>query len=78
MQDSASEPDQGNSAAHDTGETSTDAGILPDRKNEKKKDDDEKDKASTKESDKDKGKEKEGDTKGEIEKEKLRGPEGNI
>nr|GEU67610.1 regulator of nonsense transcripts UPF2 [Tanacetum cinerariifolium] len=74
--DSASEPDQGNIAANDTGETSSDAGILPDRKNEKKKDDDEKDKASTKESDKDKVKEKEGDAKGEIEKEKLRGPEG--
>lgn len=52
----------------DTGETSVDAAVLPDRKNEKKKDEDEKDKG--------KEKEKDGETKGEIEKEKLRGPEG--
>ncbi|KAI3691889.1 hypothetical protein L6452_31691 [Arctium lappa] len=74
--DSAPEPDQGHMGSHDTGETSGDAGVLPDRKNEKRKDEDEQDKGSMKESDKDKGKEKDGETKGEIEKEKLRGPEG--
>lgn len=73
--DSATEPDQGHVASHDTGETSVDAGV-PDRKIEKRKDEDEQEKGSVKESDKDKGKEKDGETKGEIEKEKLRGPEG--
>ncbi|KAJ0558306.1 putative nonsense-mediated mRNA decay protein Nmd2/UPF2 [Helianthus annuus] len=70
--DSAPEPDQGPGATHDTAETSADAAVLPECRNEKRKDEDEKDKGSTKESEKDKGKEKDG----EIEKEKLRGPEG--
>ncbi|KAI3809007.1 hypothetical protein L1987_24972 [Smallanthus sonchifolius] len=70
--DSAPEPEQGHIAAHDTAETSADAAVPPDSKNEKRKDEDEKDKGSTKESEKVKGKEKDG----EIEKEKLRGPEG--
>lgn len=71
-QDSAPEPDQSQVAAHDTAETSADAAVLSDGKNEKRKDENEKDKGSTKESEKDKGKEKDV----EIEKEKVRGPEG--
>ncbi|KAL7614468.1 regulator of nonsense transcripts UPF2 [Lactuca sativa] len=55
------ESDQGQIAAQDTAETSV---------SEKKKDDDEKDKGKEKE------KEKDGEIKAEIEKEKLRGPEG--
>ncbi|XP_071734548.1 regulator of nonsense transcripts UPF2 [Rutidosis leptorrhynchoides] len=73
--DSLTETDQGKNTL-DAGETSVDGALLADHTCEKKKDEDEKDKGGTKELDKGKDKEKDGEIKAEIEKEKLRGPEG--
>ncbi|KAL5733396.1 hypothetical protein ACOSQ2_033088 [Xanthoceras sorbifolium] len=75
--ESASEPEQGQSATQDTAEVAADSGSLQEAKSvEKGKDKEEKDKEKAKDPDKEKGKEKDPERKGETEKEKLKGLEG--
>ncbi|EXB30382.1 Regulator of nonsense transcripts 2 [Morus notabilis] len=73
----APESDQGQQATQDTGEVSTDSGVLQEGKSiEKGKEKEEKDREKSKDPEKEKGKEKDTDRKGETEKEKLKSLEG--
>ncbi|KAK0597110.1 hypothetical protein LWI29_021903 [Acer saccharum] len=75
--ESASEPEQGQSATQDAVEVAADSSTSQEAKSvEKGKDKEEKDKEKAKDPDKEKGKEKDPERKGETEKEKLKGLEG--
>lgn len=72
----APESDKGQVVMQENPEVSTDSAILPEDKEGKDNDKEERDKEKAKDSDKEKGKEKDAERRGEIEKDKTKGLDG--